>query len=406
MATRTTAGGQTENKIGLALAGGGPQGALFEIGAIRALEEALEGVDFCDLDIYVGVSAGAAIGSILANGVTPARLCRAVVDPGPDNPFHSRTFYSPAFEEFGRRSLGIPRLLLKSLWTFASNPRDLNLVDSLLPLSRALPIGVFSNEPLREFLEEAFNRSGRTDDFRRLEKRLIVVAADLDSGEPVRFGEPGLDHVPISKAVQASTALPGFYAPVKIEGRHYVDGVLLKTMHGSVALEAGAELLFCLNPLVPVDTASAVDEGFMRRGKLIDRGLPTVLSQSLRTMIRSRLEAGLSSYENSFPEADVILLEPPRDDYKMFFTNVFSLATRRAACEHAYNVTRRQLYNRREELAPVLAQHGIRLRTEYLEQENLDLWCRVGAKKSEGDSVLDDLDCTLSRLEALLSEGS
>jgi predicted acylesterase/phospholipase RssA len=406
MATITTAEGRTEKKIGLALAGGGPQGALYEIGAIRALEEALEGVDLCDIDVYVGVSAGAVIGSILANGVTTARLCRAVVDPGPANPFHFRTFYSPAFEEFGRRSLGIPRLLLQSLWTFVSNPRDLNLLDSLLPLSRALPIGAFSNEPLREFLEEAFNRSGRTDDFRRLEKHFIVVAADLDSGEPVRFGEPGFDHIPISRAVQASTALPGLYAPVKIEGRHYVDGVLLKTMHGSVALGAGAELLLCLNPLVPVDTASAVDEGFMRRGKLIDRGLPTVLSQSLRTMIRSRLEAGLSSYENVFPEADVILLEPPRDDYKIFFTNVFSLATRRAACEHAYNVTRRQLYNRREELAPLLAQHGIRLRTEYLEKENVDLWCQVGAEKRDGNSVLDDLDCTLSRLEALLSDVS
>ncbi|TNF78270.1 MAG: patatin family protein [Acidobacteria bacterium] len=406
MATITTAEGRTEGKVGLALAGGGPQGALYEIGAIRALEEALEGIDFCDLDVYVGVSAGAVIGSILANGVGTARLCRAAIDPGPANPFHFRTFYSPAFEEFGRRSLGIPRLLLQSLLTFISNPRDLNLVDSLLPLSRALPIGVFSNEPLREFLEDAFNRSGRTDDFRRLDKHLIVVAADLDSGEPVRFGEPGFDHIPISKAVQASTALPGLYAPVKIEGRHYVDGVLLKTMHGSVALDAGAELLLCFNPLVPVDTSSAVDEGFMRRGKLIDRGLPTVLSQSLRTMIRSRLEAGLSSYENVFPEADVILLEPPRDDYKMFFTNVFSLSTRRAACEHAYNVTRRQLFNRREELAPVLAQHGIRLRTEFLEQENVDLWCQVGARMTEGDSVLDDLDCTLSRLEALLNEST
>ncbi len=405
MATITTVEGQDEKKIGLALAGGGPQGALYEIGAIRALEEALEGIDLSDLDVYVGVSAGAVIGSILANGVTTARLCRAAIDPGPENPFHSRTFYSPAFEEFARRSAGIPRLLLQSLWSFVRNPRDLNLLDSLLPLSRALPIGIFSNEPLREFLEEAFNRSGRTDDFRRLDKHLVVVAADLDSGEPVRFGEPGFDDIPISKAVQASTALPGLYAPVKIEGRHYVDGVLLKTMHGSVALDAGVKLLLCLNPLVPVDTASAVDEGFMRRGKLIDRGLPTVLSQSLRTMIRSRLTAGLSSYKNSYPDADVVLLEPPRDDYQMFFTNVFSLTSRRAVCEHAYEVTRKQLYDRREELAPVLARHGIRLRTEFLEQENVDLWCQVGARKTKGDSVLDDLDCTLSRLEALLNDG-
>ena len=143
----------------------------------------------------------------------------------------------------------------------------------------------------------------------------------------------------------------------------------------------------------------------MRRGKLIDRGLPTVLSQSLRTMIRSRLTAGLSSYKSSYPDADVVLLEPPTDDYQMFFTNVFSLSSRRAVCEHAYEVTRKQLYDRREELVPVLARHGIRLRTEFLEQENVDLWCQVGGRKTEGDSVLEDLDCTLSRLEALLNDG-
>ena len=66
-------------------------------------------------------------------------------------------------------------------------------------------------------------------------------------------------------AVQASSALPGLYPPVEIEGRHYVDGVLLKTLHASVALEAGAELVLCINPIVPVDTVHAVEEGMMER---------------------------------------------------------------------------------------------------------------------------------------------
>ena len=35
----------TPAKVGLALAGGGPEGAIYEIGALRALEESLEGVD-------------------------------------------------------------------------------------------------------------------------------------------------------------------------------------------------------------------------------------------------------------------------------------------------------------------------------------------------------------------------
>jgi hypothetical protein len=57
--------------------------------------------------------------------------------------------------------------------------------------------------------------------------------------------------VPISKAVEASAALPGYYPPVKIDGRHYVDGALLKTLHASAALKEGVKLLFAINPLVP-----------------------------------------------------------------------------------------------------------------------------------------------------------
>ena len=57
-------------KIGLALAGGGPEGAIYEIGAIRALDESIEGLDLNDLQIYVRVSAGAFIASCLANNLS------------------------------------------------------------------------------------------------------------------------------------------------------------------------------------------------------------------------------------------------------------------------------------------------------------------------------------------------
>ena len=113
---------------------------------------------------------------------------------------------------------------------------------------------------------------GKVRDIYACGDTLVLVATDLDSGRPVRFGEPGLDHVPISTAVQASTALPGLYPPVVIDDRHYVDGVLLKTVHASVALEEGAELLLCVNPIVPVDTIRSVELGVMRRGLLADRG--------------------------------------------------------------------------------------------------------------------------------------
>ena len=83
-------------RIGLALAAGAPEGAIYEIGALRALDEALEGVDLNRLYIYVGVSAGAFLCANLANNLTTAQMCRAIVshEPG-EHPFIPETFFTP-----------------------------------------------------------------------------------------------------------------------------------------------------------------------------------------------------------------------------------------------------------------------------------------------------------------------
>ncbi len=397
----------THRKIGIALAGGGPQGAIHEIGALRALDEALEGLDLNDLHIYVGVSAGAFIAACLANNLSTAQMVRAIVKQVPgEHPFVPETFLSPALGNFLRSAAKVPRILAEALYLAARHPDDLTGLGSLTRLGRALPVGVFKNEPIRRYLERIFTIKGRTDDFRELGSNLIVVATDLDSGRPVRFGEPGMDAVPISSAVQASTALPGLYPPVEIDGRHYVDGVLLKTLHASVALDEGAELVICLNPIVPVDTIRSVELGVMRRGRLADRGLPTVLSQTLRTLIHSRLYVGLSAYDGRYEDADVVLLEPRRDDYEMFFTNVFSFSHRKAICEHAYTCTRRYLREHSRDLRPVLERHGITLRMDALADEERSVWDGVGLdrKRSAPPPVVDRLGGALDRLEALVAE--
>jgi predicted acylesterase/phospholipase RssA len=408
------------NKIGLALAAGAPEGAIYEIGALRAIDEALDGLDLNNHFLYVGVSAGAFLCANLANDLTTAQMCRAIVSQEPgEHPFTPETFFTPALGELGRSLLKVPGLLGRSLWSYVTHFSERSLLGSLTRVSRALPVGVFDNEPIRAYLHKIYTMKNRTDDFRRLGKRLVVVATDLDSAQPVRFGEKGLDHVPISVAVQASGALPGLYSPVEIDGRHYVDGVLLKTLHASVALEAGAELLICVNPIVPVDTIRAVEQGLMRSDKLLHRGLPTVLSQTFRTLVRSRLEVGMAAYEKKYKDRDVVLLEPKRDDYKMFFTNIFGLSERRAVCEHAYQSTRQTLLARYGELAPVFARHGVTLRRDVLEEPR-HLWDQVGLTRRKGDkkaggrrktdleasghTTVRDLDAALSRLEKLVAD--
>ena len=398
---------RSRSKVGLALAGGGPEGSIYEIGAVRALDEALDGIDFNDLHIDVGVSAGAFISSCLANNLSTAQMCRAIVkhEPG-EHPFVPETFLSPAVGEFMRGGVKVPKLFLEGLWEVIKHPRDRRLHEPLLRLARALPVGIFRSDPLTKYLERIFSKPGRSDDFRKLARRLVVVATDLDSGRPVRFGEPGLDHIPISRAVQAPTARPGLYPPVDIDGRHYVDGVLLKTVHASVALDAGADLVLCVNPIVPVDTIRSVELGIMRRGRLTDRGLPTVLAQTFRTIIHSRMGAGLSAYETRYTDRDVLVFEPRRDDYNMFFSNVFSFSNRKSVCEHAYRSTRRKLWRNRRRLEPVLARHGIRLRTDVLEDPERDLWDSVRLNQPRRPStshVKDRLDNALARVEEFIN---
>ena len=347
---------------------------MWEIGALWALEEALDGVDFTGLSCYVGVSAGSLLASCLANGISPATLVRIMDGTARgEEPFDPELFFAPNYKEFLRRAAALPVIFGEALWRFTSRRRH-GVASWLGRAARSVPVGLFDNEPIREYLTRVFAKRGRTDDFRKLSTQLVVVAADLDTATPVCFGLPGKEHVPISKAVQASTALPGLYPPVTIDGRDCVDGVLIKTLHASIALEQGAELVFCINPIVPVDTTVAQATGKLPEHALRASGLPAVMSQFFRTLVHSRLELGVSSYTTRFPEADVVLFEPSRDEYEMLFANIFSFDTRRSLCELAYRATRRDLRARADELRPMLAGHGIELRDEILEDDDRKPW--------------------------------
>jgi NTE family protein len=387
-------------RIGLALAGGGPEGAVYEIGALRALDEACDGLNLHELDIYVGVSAGAFIASSLANDLTTTQMVRALVkhEPG-EHPFVPQTFFTPNYREWARRSLMLPRLFADAMLEFRRAPEEQTLFESLTKLARALPVGLFDNEPIRRYLQRTFSIKGRSDDFRKLRQRLIVVATDLESGRPILFGTEGWDHVPISTAVQASTAIPGFYPPVRVEGRNCVDGILLKTLHASVALKDGVDLLLCVNPLVPADLRDAVEAGQLKEGALLRKGLATVLSQTVRTLIHSRLEVGMREYETRFPDSEVLLFQPERNEFDLFFSNIFSFRSRRRVVELAYDATRRNLRARRKTLGPMLAAHGITLRDDILDDPR-DIWMSVGLEQfSERDPLTSQFSTALGKLE-------
>lgn len=393
------------SKIGLALAGGGPVGGIYEVGAMAALDEALDGADFNRFGTYVGVSSGGFIAAALANGLAPAKLARMLVENDTDEIFDPEMLLRPAFGEYFKRALSVPPLLWSSFRHYLSDPWHLGLFEAFQRLSHAIPAGVFDNAGIDDLLRKLFSSPGRSNDFRKLHNKLFLVATDLDSGESVAFGAAGVDHVPISTAVQASAALPGLFPPVKIDNRYFVDGALIKTLHASVALREGAELLICINPLVPFDSALAAKrpnrEHLAQPPKhLVDGGLPVVLSQTFRAIIHSRMRAGMDRYREEFAGADVVLFEPTRDDADMFFTNVFSYSSRRRLCEHAYQRTRTDLYRRRHELAPIFERHGIHLNVPVLKDHRRSLL--PGKQHPDLVTTASALDASLQDLERWL----
>ena len=352
------------SKTALVLAGGGVTGVVYEVGVLQALTHFLTGeFTLNDFDMVMGLSAGSLVGSLLVNGITPAEMMGAMGEhPSTTlSKFSKWDVFRPNFSEFFERAMGLPFTLTQNLWrnisnyTLGKNPYA-ELLDEILPSA------IFTNSKVADFVRNNLQNLGRTNDFRELVKKFYVIATELDTGDRVIFGDEGYDHIPISKAVQASTAIPLFYRPVRIGRRDYVDGAMRKTLHIDIAIEKGAELIICINPVVPLrnDTDKKSIPMFGHKGRYIsDKGFQHVWRQMLRLMLHSRIPAGLERYRRFYPNVDIILIEPREDDYKMFFHNIMDYDARVSVAEHGYKTMIARLSEHFEEYAAIFARHGI-----------------------------------------------
>jgi len=398
----------SRHRFGLALAGGGPLGAFYEVGTLHAIGESFERLDLTNLDMYVGVSSGAMIAAGLVNGYDTADMGLVFIhNASREHPVRPGLFLRPALREYLKRVNAIPGLAVDILKQYLRDPGK-DWAEAIDPLGRLLPTGLCDNRPFERFLARMFTGPGRTNDFRELRRSLYIVATELNSGYSVRFGEPGQEHVPISRAIQASTALPGLYPPVEIDGHTYADGALMRTMNASLLLDEGADFVICVNPLVAFDASSAPRRyGDGRKDLDLTRGgLPVVLSQTFRAMIQSRMLVGMRTYKESYPHTDVLLFEPDRGDDELFFKNVFRYADRKRLAEHAYQRTRRDLARQADALEPVLARHGIRLRRDVLYDRSRTFSGAVQERARRMKPVTGALHRTLDRLESTLDARS
>ena len=88
----------------------------------------------------------------------------------------------PALKEIARRLALLPHLLKSSAQDYLTFPRSRGFVELYWQLAHALPTGIFDNSRIDEYLTGLFSTPGRTNDFRKLRRKLFLVATDLDFG--------------------------------------------------------------------------------------------------------------------------------------------------------------------------------------------------------------------------------
>jgi len=148
----------------------------------------------------------------------------------------------------------------------------------------------------------------------------------------------------VTRACIASMAIPPFFSPVRIGDRHYINPGAGQTSHLDVAAAAGAEVLFVIHSMVPVNVAS-VPTGHGRRDSLRDKGMMWVLNQAIRIGMQRLIdEAGQRVTGQT--GAAVLRIEPSPQDGFLFMYNPTSFEARRRILEHAYRSTRLDLSQR------------------------------------------------------------
>jgi len=171
-------------------------------------------------------------------------------------------------------------------------------------------------------------------------------------------------------------------------------------VHASLALEAGCDLLICINPLVPFDASHSRDQ---RHSNLAQNGLPTILSQTFRALIYSRMHVGMARYGTHFPYADVLLLEPDRNDERLFFTNVFRYSGRHRLVEHDYQCICRDMLAQADTLAPLLARRGLELNEKRLKERKRTFATAAHERSVRARKTTRRLNAALSSLDSLLA---
>ena len=397
------------SKVALVLAGGGIMGVVYEIGALRAINDMLVDLTVNDFDVYVGTSAGALVTAFIANGYTPHEIMQFMDNRHPEiggvrvgDVFHAN------LTDYARRLMNLPRALLTLGYNSIRHPGDLALSDLIWEFTEIFPSGLYDGNALERFVRKLLEMPGRSNRFDFLEKQLYVVATELDAGNRAVFGQGGKAIVPISRAVAASSAVPVLYRPVEIFGRDYLDGGLHGTASLDLAIEAGAKLVICINPMVPLNARRV----FPNENYISGHGLPAIINQAVRTLLHSSLRYHIKNLQVKYPDVDIVLIQPEWDDQRMFSYNPMYYGSRLMLAEHGFETVTSGLLAHYDYYRQVLKRHGIEVHTDFVQRElaamqrsgnNPAVVREIIEAEDEGmpplTSSLDRLEANLARLE-------
>ncbi|MFF0751857.1 patatin-like phospholipase family protein [Streptomyces sp. NPDC004267] len=202
----------------LVLGAGGLVGTAWTAGLAVGLGR--DGIDLGEADLFVGTSAGAIVAALLATGQDPARLAT------PMRPADGST--PPRVD--GRR-LGEAFAVLGNA---AADPAGARREAGRIALAA-------DTGPEQPHVARMRAMVG-TDDWP--ERRLLIPVLDAETGEQQVLDRTSA--APLPSAVAASTAFPGIYPPITLNGRRYMDGSLQSATNAGLA--AGARALVVIDP--------------------------------------------------------------------------------------------------------------------------------------------------------------
>ncbi len=363
-----------EKKAALILGGGGITGGVYELGVLSALEDFIvRGRRTRDFDIFVGVSAGSLLAAFLANGISVSDMCKAILgERGHRLVLRREDIYDLRFRPFFRAGWNFLRSIGPVIRYLRRAGQPVTFLNAVSLFLQYLPSGFFSNANLERYAAGILSEDGRSNDFRRLPRQLYVVATEIDTGERWVFGGEGLADVPISLAIQASSAIPVFFEPVRIRDRHFVDGAAERAGHMDIPIAAGADFVLMINPTVPVyndRTVVCIPTVTGNCSSITETGFANIAEQTFRINTRVKLELAMELHQCRNPETDIVLMEPATMESTLFMYGSMNFAERVQILNYGYNSAAVYLIEAFDRLKGCFAKHGMevsldRIRTD------------------------------------------